>query len=107
MNPDPSSPSFSAARLAAARADTPPVRDLGPLLHAARLAHAAELANASAASPRWTDEFAALFGNTRSLAACAAFSVLLGLGAAVHAGGELAELAALIDLTGPLWEVAS
>lgn len=107
MNPDPSSPSFSAARLAAARADTPPLRDPGPLLHAARLTHAAELATASASGSRWTDEFAALFGNTRSLAACAAFSLLLGIGAAVHAGGELAELAAFINLTGPLWEVAS
>ena len=100
--PPPSAAPLDPDRLAAARADRPAARDPGPLLHAARLAFAAENA-----APRWTDAFADRFGSTRALAASAACALLLGGLAAQHITAELFDLAALIEVTGPLWEIAS
>lgn len=99
----PSAP-FEPATLAVARHDTPPLRDPGPQLLAARQAYAAELA---AATPRWTDDFAALFGSTRALAVCAVFTLGLGTFTARQAATELGDLAAFLELTAPLWETAS
>ena len=100
---EPSSP-FAPAILAAARNDTPTLRDPAPQLLAARQALAAERA---AIVPRWTDEFAALFGSTRALALCAVFTLGVGSVAANQATTELGDLAAFLNLTAPLWETAS
>jgi hypothetical protein len=99
----PSSP-FAPASLAAARQDTPPLLDPGPQLRAAREAFADESA---AAAPRWTDDFASLFGSARALAICAVFTLGIGSVAASQAATELSELTTFLEFTAPLWEVSS
>jgi hypothetical protein len=105
MNTQPPATPFEPATLAAARQDTPSLRDPAPQLLAARRAFAAE--SPGGASPRWTDEFAALFGSTRALAACAIFTLGIGSVAAHQATTELGDLAAFLELTAPLWETSS
>lgn len=100
--PPPSAAPLDPDRLAAARADRPAARDPGPLLHAARLAFAAETA-----APRWTDAFADRFGSARVLAGSAACALLLGGLAARQIAVELRALDEIVELTGPLWEIAS
>jgi hypothetical protein len=68
---------------------------------------AAPLGPDQLAAPRWTDAFADRFGSVRALAASAACALLLGGLAARHVAAELRAFDEVVELTGPLWEIAS